>query len=619
MIKEYLIKKLLDTAIESGKKVLTESKSNLKQTRENIEASINIHVNSINNWAKTISFNDLKQSKLTYNVYIHLDLFVHPRRLWFQNENEIIEKIDIERIFEKEIKHFIILGQPGAGKTTSMKYLCQKIFLESDFYPDKFSMPILVKLREINSTRNVADSTPIISELINILGLNIDFPEQLKTDASLEERRWIKEKLVINFLEELKALIILDGFDEIFGNFKRNQVLRDISKLASHLKQSSLVVTSRTGDFNYSIDNTKQFEISPLSDDQIKSFAKKWLANEKEAMNFYEKVHNSPFADTAIRPLTLAHLCAIYERIGDIPNKPKTVYKKVVNLLLEEWDQQRTVTRKSNYASFEVDRKFEFLCHLAYILTTKIKKSNFTSDELLQVYYNIFENYDLQKNEAKQVVSELESHTGLILQSGYESYEFAHKSLQEYLTAEYIVRLPNIINNEKIILKIPNELAIATTISSNPSEYFNQLVFQRLMKMTLPNEFMKPFLSRLILEKPDFNNSLSLGFSLVILYSKHIAENVIGENQMKLFAYDEVINEYEKIVALIFQRTSLNFISQKYKIDNSHKFEVDEHPIVVMKLQSQNLSTSKRGVGELKYPKELFVRESLLQKIDYKS
>ena len=49
-----------------------------------------------------IENNDLKQSKLTSNVYIHLDLFVHPRRLWFQNENEIVEKIDLDKIFEKE-------------------------------------------------------------------------------------------------------------------------------------------------------------------------------------------------------------------------------------------------------------------------------------------------------------------------------------------------------------------------------------------------------------------------------------------------------------------------------------------------------------------------------------
>jgi len=78
-------------------------------------------------------------------------------------------------------------------------------------------------------------------------------------------------------------------------------------------------------------------------------------------------------------------------------------------------------------------------------------------------------------HEAQQVVNELETHTGLFIQSGYEQFEFAHKSLQEYLAAEYLVKLPSIPPERRILFKLPNELAIAVTISSNPSDYIIQV------------------------------------------------------------------------------------------------------------------------------------------------
>ncbi len=141
------------------------------------------------------------------------------------------------------------------------------------------------------------------------------------------------------------------------------------------------------------------------------NFALKWLGNKSKAENLIKEIQNSPFADTAIRPLNLAHLCAIYERIGKIPDKPKTVYKKIINLLLEEWDEQRSVKRNSSYANFETDRKFEFLSNLSFMLTTSLNRSVFSSADLIKVYKKIHKDFGLEADEMKQVVNELETHT----------------------------------------------------------------------------------------------------------------------------------------------------------------------------------------------------------------
>jgi predicted NACHT family NTPase len=164
-------------------------------------------------------------------------------------------------------------------------------------------------------------------------------------------------------IDSLKPLILLDGLDEIPHKRKRDAVIEELRRLAPRVENARFILTSRTGEYNYHLDRVTTYEIAPLSECQIAEFAQHWLGTEASEI-FLAQVRSSPFWDTAIKPLTLAHLCAIYERLQKIPDKPKTVYKKIVKLLLEEWDQQRAVRRESAYARFDVDRKEEFLGNL---------------------------------------------------------------------------------------------------------------------------------------------------------------------------------------------------------------------------------------------------------------
>ena len=138
---------------------------------------------------------------------------------------------------------------------------------------------------------------------------------------------------------------MFDGFDEIVAASRRDAVVSKLGTATRQLERSSIILTSRTGEFNYHIDNMSQFEIKPLSRPQISSFASRWLGQD-DGESLLVQLDNSPYNDAAIRPLTIAHLCAIYERVGRIPDKPKTVYKKIINLLLEEWDEQRSIKRQ---------------------------------------------------------------------------------------------------------------------------------------------------------------------------------------------------------------------------------------------------------------------------------
>ena len=312
------------------------------------------------------------------------------------------------------------------------------------------------------------------------------------------------------------------------------------------------------------IDTARIFEICALGPEQIADFSRKWLGDEKKAVSFLDQVGRSPFADSAIKPLTLAHLCAVFERVGSIPEKPKTVYRKILHLLLEDWDEQRSVKRKSRYSSFESDRKYEFLANLAYHLTVDCRSVVFSSRDIAGIYRKISQDFGLPKYEGAEVAKELESHTGLFVQCGFSEFEFAHKSLQEFLAAEFLVRLPSIPHDHQVLEKLPNELAIATTISSNPSLYLSELVLRRFLQFEMPESFLPTYVTRLLQERPDFKSEQTVIFALLALYSMTVKGCGKDDRQLQLFLYDKLVAEFEDLLSSVLRTNSLDVFERYY-------------------------------------------------------
>ena len=450
MLETYLEKKVLDFAFSAASKMLNDGGGEIKTDEKQLVASLSHHLKFVKNWSEEVTFYDLKKAKSTEDVYVPLDLFVYPKRVRITEDEEIDALPLADALNVRDLHHIIILGQPGAGKTTTMKHICREVLLGSDRFLGEINFPIVIRLREINKRRRKDQPDPdlfddiVWSLLHEILGIQILYPPGLEGKENIGQRSSIRRIIITELIDRLAPVIILDGFDEIVHKKNRETVLAELHELGSLLENACLIMTSRTGDFKYSVDGFNHLELKPLNDSQIETFALAWLGSEKDGSYFLKQLKKSPFKDTAIRPLTISHLCAIFERIGRIPEKPKTIYKKVVSLLVEEWDEQRSIKRGSAYALFESDRKFEFLSNLAYVLTVSAVKTIFDTDDLLSCYGKIYQNYGLPKGDAQKVVNELESHTGLFIESGFGIYEFSHKSLQEYLTAEYIVRLPAI-------------------------------------------------------------------------------------------------------------------------------------------------------------------------------
>ena len=506
--------------------------------------ALKIHKEEITNWASFINFKDATTTKLTSKVYVDLECYLTPRRYHYHDDFEIGTQ-GLKEVIDKEKNHIVLIGHPGAGKTTTMKKMALDLIAKSK---GGLNFPIVIRLRDLNDSEEIESKIPnlLINHIFTTLGVDVGL---LRNEAGklnhYEFNTYFYEKLLtklaITLINDLKSILILDGFDELKLELRR-KTLNQIKEISLGLNKAKLILTTRTGDYYYKIENTSEFEISPLTDSQIRVFIGKWLEKPKKAEDLFSQIKNSPFADTAIRPLTLAHLCALYEKFNSIPQKPKTIYKKTINLLLEEWDLQRAILRKSRYGKFDIDRKFDFLSFLAFTLTTRLKASVFNTEQIQDSYNQVCQNFNLPKNQCELVISELESHNGLFLKSGYSKYEFAHKSIQEYLTAEHIVKSHDFPEELKS-LEFPNEMALAVAISANPSLYFSAIILNYLPKTIKPTRnFVETFMSRLVVENPDFSSDplLSISFLKLISYfiSKDRVEAIIlyGRNEFGEFS-----------------------------------------------------------------------------------
>lgn len=517
----YGAKKVLDSSFNAIKKTLgrlNKEKSVFRIESLDLDDSIDFiakHIHDNLNWASNVSFRAISNNpKSLLDVFVDLDLYLTPLKLHVGDEKT--DRTPSSDLLHKDSVKVILLGQPGAGKTTTVKKLFIELFHGRNKSPEGHSFPLIIQLKNLN--RTAVSRYSLLEEIFSMVGVKIS---EIKVPEG--EVDAVVEYIYGSFIDQLNPYFIFDGFDEISDQLMKGVVIDNIRKLSSKTN-CSFVLTSRSADFNYHIDNVNEFEICSLDEDQVLEFISKWF-NETEyskTSNFdpsdlIQKLKNSPYWDTALRPLTLAHLCALQERNNSIPDRPKTIYKQIVDLLLEDWNNQRSIVRTTSYSNFTIQRKSDFLARLAFELSVEYQDSKFNTQLLSVVYNEICHDFELPKDQVKEVVKELESHSGLIVETSFDNYEFAHKSIQEYLTADFITKQSDLLNDNETLSIIPNEVAIYIALSSFPNYSLHKVVQNLSLEGSIDIEFVLPLINRLLIEKPDFSRDALYAISVVNL------------------------------------------------------------------------------------------------------
>ena len=249
-------------------------------------------------------------------------------------------------------RHTAVLGDPGAGKTTTLRRLAHHVAQEPDrAVGDDFRFVVLVVCRDepwkdLSLHRSICTKLGITGRLAG----DLDDP-----DTRLYQ------------LLNAGAIVLIDGLDEVPAQH-RIELEREIVRLGRHLHGGKVVLSCRSADFE-SLEGFDIAEIQPLAPAQIREVVFTVLG-EADAQAFYEAVQRPghPAADLANRPLFLAQMTAIFATHGTIPDRPSDLCDAITRLVIQEWDEKRRVRRSSKYAEFSLTEKRQFLADLAFAL-----------------------------------------------------------------------------------------------------------------------------------------------------------------------------------------------------------------------------------------------------------
>jgi hypothetical protein len=525
--------RILDRVLDARKQKRTTRKSEQSTLVQKLLNSIDysafsLHVRDAYSWASIIHVQGMGAPLSTTESTVPLDYSQIARR--FREPGSGSQSFD-EATFLQSQANFLILGDPGAGKTTSLRRLVLSVLDQSqpDAEVSKIRFPVVIVCREL--TQGFGDA------LLECFGTRSG-PVRLAYDGN-ESTDLLFAAAV---LDELNAVLVVDGVDEIPQASDRNRLLDSLNRLGRMCSAARIIVSSRSGDAPH-LDGFLTGELLPLTETQVLHIARQRTS---QATEFLDAIHNGGYHDVVDRPLFLDQLLRVYTTSGVLPERPVDLARQLVRLLLNEWDQQRRVVRRSAYATFDNGVKQEVLSEIAFYLTMS-GKTRFQESDLIEIYDRIADPFGLPVNGALTVVREIESHVGIIAEIP-NGFEFTHLTLQEFLCADHISRQTMNDDVAQYLQRYPEVVAVAVALSSRPGPWLIECV--RRARSFDTGMDAGSFAGRLGLEQPRFTPSLELGESIIRLMAQGAGS---------------AISSWNRLLATEAVRESLNLTTSRFR------------------------------------------------------
>jgi hypothetical protein len=315
----------------------------------------------------------------------------------------------------------ILLGGPGSGKTTLLKYWTL-LFTGNISNSPRLNVhffPIFVVLRNINDAN--CDLMAIMSELLERGGFK-------NSKVVLESR-----------LRSGQCLVLLDGLDEL-ERPKVLQMHKQVREVIDLFPNNKFVLTCRTAAYLDNFEGFAEVEIEPFDQPQKYAFVEDWFGRKRtEALKLKSVIRSQPhISELAVTPILLSLICILFGRDLALPKNRTELYARAVDAMLRDWDATRNFRRQSKYERLSDLKKLKLLGFIAYSFFTENKKI-FYRAELIRVVGGYIPRFGIAETEARDVISEIGSHHGLIVKVSADAYAFSHLTLQEYFTACHIV------------------------------------------------------------------------------------------------------------------------------------------------------------------------------------
>ena len=142
VVQEAIVKSLASAVVGLLKDRLSSIVKSKESFEEDIHERIVQHIREIRNWSQSIQFIDMPSPMNTDEDTVKLNIRTTPRHL-----RKMSGDFCDETIFLKEPNHYVLLGDPGSGKTTTMKRVVRYFFKDPLTNNDIFNYPLVILLR----------------------------------------------------------------------------------------------------------------------------------------------------------------------------------------------------------------------------------------------------------------------------------------------------------------------------------------------------------------------------------------------------------------------------------------------------------------------------------------
>lgn len=284
----------------------------LVSTNEKREREIEYLVGLINDFGKTDGV--LQYVELEGAAYMAI-----KDEMGFSKLASKGETLPVKNIWDAYTKYskFVLLGDPGAGKTTSLRFLAFKLAKECLANPHTVQLPLFIQL------------------------------SQWEENTTLEEfirSKWFLEGDPLRLMESGNVLLLLDGINEL-GDASDDRIKLLKSWLDSSTFSQSVILTCRTAEYSkYKFDYVPSIYLKDLDNFQIQLVAAKYLGDQSDG--FLEKIHSQhSLIDLARNPYMLRALTILFELSPDevLPKNTGALFHRLAQALFQREERRGNI------------------------------------------------------------------------------------------------------------------------------------------------------------------------------------------------------------------------------------------------------------------------------------
>ena len=339
----------------------------------------------------------------------------------------------------------VILGDPGAGKTTFLKYLTVLLALDrgAEVGLDR-RLPVLVPLS--------AYATALAQHDVSLQAFMGDYYRSRGIDLPVDQ-------LIIRALEQGNALVMLDGLDEVQQLAQRTLVVQRVEEFFDFQRKrgNKFILTSRIVGYRSvrpAADDLKECTLVDFDNDDILLFLEKWTqaleqaakgastatqlaAAEEKAELLFALERNPGVRQLAANPLLLTILALMKRQGVLLPERRVQLYDQYVQTLLRHWNLSRGLDRRVA-RDLDVLETTRVLAPLALWMQETSPGAGLVKGAALRrkleaIYAE--RHVDDAETAARQLLTDARDYASLLLERGAGEFGFIHLTFQEYLAA----------------------------------------------------------------------------------------------------------------------------------------------------------------------------------------